>query len=43
MRKMSIEEMEEQDAMADAWIEEEKIRQYEEVLEKESKNGSESF
>ena len=43
MRKMTIEEMEEQDAMADAWIEEEKIRQHEELLEKESKNGFESL
>lgn len=43
MKKMTIEEMEEQDAMANAWIEEEKIRQWEESLERASRNGSESL
>lgn len=41
MRKMTIEEMEEEDAKADMWIQEEKIRQHEEALERASKNGSE--
>jgi hypothetical protein len=43
MKKLTWQEMEEQDSMADAWIEEEKIRQWEEALERASQNGSESL
>jgi len=43
MRTKTFEEMEHDDDMADAWIEEEKIRRYEEALEKESQKGSASL
>lgn len=43
MRKMTIEEMEYEDAKADMLIEEEKIRQYEEARERAAKKGPESL
>jgi hypothetical protein len=43
MRKMTIEEMEEADAMADVWREQERERHWQEALENESNNVTESL
>ena len=44
MRKMTFEEMEEADSMADVWIEEQRIGMWDiDTTKNESKNGSESL
>lgn len=44
MRKMTIEEMEEADAMADVWMEEQRIGMWDmDTTDNEAKNGSESL
>ena len=44
MRKMTIEEMEEADAMADVWMEEQRLGMWDiDTTENESNNASESL